>query len=207
MKTCLLVLLVCFSFLSNTTAKGGIYLVNPSFEDTHPMHSKTPWGWHNCGFPEESPPDIQPGSFSVTKEAKDGKTYVGLVVRDNDTWEAVAQRVSSPLEKGKQYSFSVFLARAELYLSISNRTNEQANYSTPAILRIWGGNTFCERGELLAQSKLVEHTDWEAHKFEVKPRKSNWDYILLEAFYKTPVLEPYNGNILIDNCSEIVKKQ
>jgi hypothetical protein len=206
MKKRLFTLLAFFSLLSGAAAQNIIRLVNPSFED-EPKHSVAPAGWYNCGMEEESPPDIQPGSFLVATKAQDGETYVGLVVRDNNTWESLGQKLSMPLEKDSTYSFKAYLARAELYLSISRTTQEQANYAQPIGLRIWGGNKFCEKGELLAETLVVGHTRWRRYSFEFRPRKDSWNYILLEASYDSEDEFAYNGNILIDNCSEIVKKQ
>jgi hypothetical protein len=84
-----------------------IYLQNPSFED-QPRPGNTPESWADCGQMQESPPDVQPyGGFNVTRPAKDGKTYIGFVTRDNKTWEGVSQRLSSPLQQGKCYRFSL----------------------------------------------------------------------------------------------------
>lgn len=100
-----------------------IYLTNPSFEDM-PRHSIAPSGWYDCGFPGESPPDVQPnGEFGVTKPANHGATYLGMVVRDNDTWESVSQKLSRPLKRGQCYEFSLDLARSELYISLSRANN------------------------------------------------------------------------------------
>lgn len=179
-----------------------IQLINPSFEDM-PRHSKAPRAWSDCGFKGESAPDIQPsGIFSVTKPAADGNTYLGLVVRDNDTWESVGQELSRPLEKGKCYSFSIALCRSELYVSISRLSDQTANYTTPAKLRIYGGNGYCEKKELLAESPMIANTRWQDYNFKLEPTK-NYSFLILEAYYKTPTLIPYNGNLLVDNFSEI----
>ncbi|NBU35817.1 MAG: OmpA family protein [Bacteroidetes bacterium] len=179
-----------------------IQLINPSFEDM-PRHSKAPRAWSDCGFKGESAPDIQPsGIFSVTKPAADGNTYLGLVVRDNDTWESVGQELSKPLEKGKCYSFSISLCRSELYVSISRLSDQTANYTTPAKLRIYGGNSICEKKELLAESPIIANTRWQDYNFKLEPGK-NYSFLILEAYYKTPTLVPYNGNLLVDNFSDI----
>ena len=74
-----------------------IRLVNPSFEDV-PKQSSPPLGWADCGFTGESAPDVHPSNFwEVSKPAQNGKTYVGLVVRNNDTWERISQMLESPL--------------------------------------------------------------------------------------------------------------
>ncbi len=182
-----------------------IQLSNASFEG-FPRESMTPRSWYDCGFPNESPPDIHPkiggGEFNVTNEAQHQNTYLGLVVRDNDTWESVSQRLSIPLKGGKCYAFSIHVARSLVYESLSKLTNETANYATPAKLRIWGGNGYCDKTELLGETKEIISTRWLERLFKFEP-KTDVYYITFEAFYKTPVLFPYNGNILLDNASEI----
>ncbi len=180
-----------------------IKLDNPSFED-FPQAGHTPQGWFDCGFAEETPPDVQPsGNFQVIKSAAHGSTYLGLVVRDNNTWESVGQRLKSPLLKGVKYSFSLMLARSELYVSQSRLTNRESNYITPAIIRIWGGSSYCSKEEMLAESEAIGNAAFKQVSFRLTP-KSNYTYLTIEAFYKTPTLFPYNGNILVDNASDIV---
>ncbi len=178
-----------------------ILLANPSFEDL-PLASRPPAGWYDCGFPEESPPDTQPGAFEVDKPPYDGQSYLGMVVRDNDTWESVSQRLSRPLEPGKCYEFTLYMARSMIYVSQSRLNNQQANYTTPAKLRIWGGAGFCNKAELLAESNLVINERWLQYNFRFEPKQYH-TFIVLEAYYKTPTLFPYNGHILIDNASPI----
>lgn len=179
-----------------------IKLVNPSFEDL-PKCCEAPTGWYNCGRSEESPPDIQPGSFQVSKAPSHGETYLGLVVRDNDTWEGVAQRLSRPLEANQCYEFSLDVCRAELYLSLSRTTGEEVNYVTPAKLRIWGGMGYCDKRELLYESALITNTRWLSTTMRLTPKTGGLSFIFIEAYFKTPTLFPYNGNILIDNASPI----
>jgi hypothetical protein len=57
-----------------------IKLENPSFEG-FPQPAFVPEGWFDCGFKSETPPDLQPNpSFQVSKSAKQGKTYLGMVL-------------------------------------------------------------------------------------------------------------------------------
>lgn len=198
----ILLLFVVHSSSAQTTP---IELTNPSFEDM-PRHSKAPRGWYDCGDPYESPPDVHPtpdASFSVSRASFSGDTYLGLVVRDNDTNEAVGQRLRTPLEGGKCYEFSIALSRSNSYISLSRQTAEEVNYTTPAELRIWGGNNYCSKAELLAKSSVVKNTRWLIYNFRFEPSESH-KYIMLEAFYTTPVLFPYNGHLLIDSASAIV---
>lgn len=185
-----------------------IYLSNPSFED-RPQNSVPPKGWRDCGFRNETPPDVHPidppsQGWHVTMEPQHGETYMGMVVRDNDTWERVGQRVDGTLEKGKCYSFSIWLARSPVYVSPSHITRQITNYTTPTVLRIWGGNYDCDRAEMLGESPAVSNTTWREYFFQFNPG-SNFDYIMLEAFYETPTLFPYNGNLLLDNASHIIR--
>lgn len=180
-----------------------IKLNNPSFED-YPAAAYTPKGWFDCGFGGESPPDVQPnGSFGVTKPAFHDSTYLGMVVRDNNTWEAVGQQLKTPLLKNVKYSFSLYACRSDTYMSKSQKTGKDANFISPVIIRIWGGDTYCAKLDLLAESKLITSTDWGKIDFILKP-KENAQYFMIEAFYKIPTLFPYNGNVLVDNLSDIV---
>ncbi|MEL6718428.1 MAG: hypothetical protein AAFP82_06915, partial [Bacteroidota bacterium] len=195
-------ILLAFSLPAQRT----ITLNNPSFED-FPRHSHTPRGWYDCGFPDESPPDIHPemsgGQFSVDQNAQHQKTYLGMVVRDNETWESVAQRLNVPLQQGQCYDFSIHIARSMFYKSLSRVTNEEANYATPCKLRIWAGNGYCDRAQLLGESDKIINSRWLKKNFRFKP-KADYYYILFEVYFETPVLFPYNGNILLDNASDIV---
>lgn len=195
-------LISCMSISVFAQEAQPILLNNPSFEDM-PRHSKEPRGWFDCGDQNESPPDVQPnGGFGVSKDAVDGSTYLGLVVRDNDTWESVGQRLNKPIEANKCYEFSLALSRSGHYVSLSRTTEDQANYVTPAKVRIWGGSSYCNKQELLDETSLITNTEWLKYNFRFEP-KSQHTYIVIEAFYKTPTLFPYNGNVLVDNATPI----
>ncbi|GLR17013.1 OmpA family protein [Portibacter lacus] len=190
-----------------------IYLKNPSFEGL-PRAGGAAYsgisaaGWIDCGpfmFPSETPPDIHPGNFfRVQKPAQDGKTYIGLVARENETWESVSQLLSAPLKEGQCYSINLFLSRSDNYVNkqTNDSSDEVKSQGNPLVLRIYGGLRPCEKKQILAESQLISHTDWRNYEFEFEA-SDNIYYLTLEAFYKTPVLLPYNGNLLIDNISEI----
>lgn len=182
-----------------------IYLENPSFEDI-PGPGRIPRAWTDCGHSQESPPDIQPyGGFNVTRPAKNGRTYIGLVGRENNTWEAVAQRLTDPIAKGTCYKFSLQACKSPIYLSPTRKNQTRpTNFKDGMVIKIWGGNSACDRGELLDEVKeSINHYDWRLYSFEFTPSNADYNYIIIEAYYKTPVLAPYNGNVLIDNASEI----
>ncbi len=200
-----------------------IKLNNPSFEDTPRKGGvlKEIEGWYDCGidnFPEESAPDIHPGGYwGVDDKSYEGETYLGLVVRDNETWESVCQRLITGsgeierIEEGNCYRLSMAVARSEKYLSGSRFALENArpksqayNYNTPVVVRIWGGNSFCNKKELLAKSEPVINSEWETIDLNFTPT-IDCEFITIEAYYNIPVLVPYNGHVLIDNLSEIIQ--
>jgi outer membrane protein OmpA-like peptidoglycan-associated protein len=203
---------VCFMSLC-MNAQEVIKLQNPSFEDLPRKggeFSSPIRGWHDCGlakFPSETPPDIHPvpaTAWEVSKLPYDGETFLGMVTRYNDTYESLSQALSTPIMGGTCYSFSAFIARSELYKSATGRSRDELeNFVKPAVFMIWGGNSFCDKAELLGESPAVSNSDWKMYKFTFQPKKTH-KYITIEAFYKTPILEAYNGHILVDKLSDIV---
>ncbi len=125
-----------------------------------------------------------------------------MVTRDNDTWELVSQKLKDHLKAGKCYSFSAALARSETYISQSRVTQKPTNYVQPIQVRFYGGNESCQKEQLLAFSPLVKNTRWRQYEFIIQPDQ-DYKYITIEAFYSTPTLYPYNGNVLVDNLSPI----
>ncbi len=200
--------LITLTFLLHLhlNAQETIHLNNPSFEGVV-IRNKLPSSWKNAGqyeFPKETPPDHHPNNlFFVKEQAKDGKSYVGLVTRDTRTWESIGQMLSEVLVKGKTYEFSLYLRLPQNYISISRRTRQEANFNQPVILRIWGGRNAFNKTELLAQSPIIDHKEWREYIFRFTPQKDNWKAISFEAYYKEDLISPYNGSTLIDHCSPI----
>ena len=200
----------------HVSAQEKIKLQNPSFEDmprkgVPGMPSIS--GWHDCGlskFPGESPPDIHPvknNAWDVALDAYDGNTYLGMVTRANDTYESLSQALATPIEGGTCYSFSTFLVRSDQYRSATSKTMRMGidsleNFTRPAVFLIWGGNYFCDKAELLGESPPVSNDTWKKYQFTFQPQQTH-RYITIEAFYKTPILEAYNGHVLVDGMSAI----
>jgi len=208
--------LVCCATLT-LQSQETIRLQNPSFED---MPRKGVPGmppikaWHDCGmskFPSETPPDIHPvfdNAWEVAMDPIDGSSYLGMVTRANDTYESLSQALTSPIQGGTCYSFTAYLARSSKYKSATSKTQqlgstELENFVRPAVLLIWGGNYFCDKAELLGESPAVSNETWKKYKFTFQPQKTH-KYITIEAFYKTPILEAYNGHVLVDGLSDII---
>jgi hypothetical protein len=196
MRKLLLLLLLSLTALHAQTIK----FTNPNFEGT-PNHSSLPKPWTDCGFPNESPPDTHPDYiFGVSNRAYAGKTYLGMVTRDNNTWEAVSGALSAPLLQDSCYRFEIALAVSASYISISRETQTTANSIAPTKLRIWGSSD-CQRLELLAESEpLGSPSKWKQYRFEISPRKGSYSHVVLEAYYALDG-RPTNGNLLLDAAS------
>jgi hypothetical protein len=189
MQNLLLLTLSLCSFLGQPSDK--IQFWNPSFEDA-PGTGKCPKGWYTGN--QGSTPDILPGAWEIMFPAQEGKTCMGLIVREDGTHEDISQSISEPLLAGKCYTFTLYLAHSPKYVG----------YNKPTRLRIWGRSEQGGRSQILATSPLIDHSDWRQYKFELSP-SSNVTQLIFEADYAPGVVFKYKGNILLDNCSPLEK--
>ena len=180
-----------------------ILLKNPSLED-FARRSKPPIEWYFCGPSGESPPDVHPcGSFKVNQKPIHGNTFIGMVVRDNNSWESIGQQLSQPLKAEQCYEFSLYASRSGQYVSYSREAGRVVNFNTPAIIRIWGGSQYCNHAELLAESSPIEQIHWESFVFQFRPTE-DYNHFIIEAYYQAALPQPYPGNVLIDKLSPII---
>ncbi len=185
-------LFLCLSLASfSEQPSEKIYFRNPSFEDV-PGAGKCPKGWYS-GY-QGSTPDIMPGAWDIMFPPQDGKTCVGLIVREDGTREDISQAMAEPLVGGKCYAFTLYLAHSPKYVG----------YNKPTRLRILGSSEKGGRSELLATSKLIDHADWRQYKFELSP-SSTLTQLIFEVDYAPGVVFKYKGNLLLDNCSPLEK--
>lgn len=206
-------LLPPYAFMGNPFATAGleeiqkppsaavIHLENPSFENS-PV-TITPTGWCDCGAEMATPPDVQPGEYGVATPPAHGVSYVSMVVREDSTWESICQRLPQALAIGASYRFSLKLARSDDFMGFVSKSEAVHPFASPTILQIWGGNLYCDRRELLYQSAPVTDTLWQEYKMLLTPRHNNYNFLILECRQVPQRKEPYNGNLLIDQCSEI----
>jgi len=203
-----------------------IILINPSLEGEVKMGSTINGyelmnGWLDCSpylFPTESPADVHPnGIFEVTKMAHEGETYIGMVVRENGSFEAITQKLNVPLQENECYIMSLFLARSDEYVSRYYRQTgskskfngrKQSRMPTKgqagaSIFRLYGGDRACN-GDLLAETNLIEHTDWKKYKIVFKAPASI-EYLTFSAFFGDSGEPTYRGNLLMDHISPIVR--
>ena len=185
-----LVAIFLLLMLSMTASGQPPRLLNPSFEG-EPRDATIPRGWYQCE--KGTTPDILPGPWGVYLEADAGETYLGLITRENGTWESIGQRLSKPMEQDECYYITVSLAHSDAYMG----------YDQPIKLRIWGGKNKCGRTQLLGESKRIENSEWETHSFDFTA-KEKMQYIIVEAYHSDDEYS-YRGNILVDNISAIHK--
>jgi hypothetical protein len=167
-----------------------IYLENASFEGT-PQDATVPIGWHPCEA--GTTPDILPGFWGVYTEASDGDTFVGVITREDGSWESIGQRLQVPIKSKECYSFKMDLAHSQTY----------SGYNQPLKVRIWGCQSRCSKDQLIAETKFIKHSDWETYEFQFFAKK-DLNYILIEAHYADNSFS-YRGNVLIDNIMPFKK--
>lgn len=180
------------AFLSAFLAPLGAFIEwrNPSFEG-EPERSKCPVSWVEAA--PGSTPDIQPGAWGVqSPSAKDGRTYLGLIAREDGSRESIGQVLPEKLKAGKCYRFSVWVAHASSY----------TGYDLPLRLRVLGGSSSGSLEQTLAASQAVSSEKWT--EFTVRfTAKSDISFIAFEADYAPGALKFYKGNILLDHLSPI----
>jgi hypothetical protein len=186
------------------TAAVPLSLINPSFEQIDAKEE--PFRWSSCNFSQETPPDLQPGLFGCTLLAQQGKHYMGMVARDNNTFESISQNIVKPLKAGVCYRLSVYLAKSSQYNSQSRATSVLVNYNRPLKLTIWGTDVnfgskcTIKPEDWLAESLPIHNDAWRKYTFYIQPPKDVYSLV----FSANHVVEqPYNGNLLIDNISTI----
>ena len=197
MKIKLLILLL---ILAGKSFGQPIALWNASFEEDVRSFGYMDRGWYNCGSAQETPPDIQPGTHKIDLPAADGRHYVSMVVRDDNSREIIGQALTKPLQKDSFYILTLSVARSIQMMSATKSSKEIVSFATPVGLKVWGGDSPCDKKQLLAEIPPVIHTEWKAMELDLQP-EMEITHIFLEACHKTPNLFPYNGNLLIDNLS------
>ncbi len=176
--------------LFTITSHAQIELDNASFEGT-PQDATLPQGWFGCEM--GTTPDIMPGVWGVIMEPSEGESYIGLITREDGSYESIGQRLPEAMVKDLCYSFSLDLARSKTY----------AGYNFPVQIRIYAGNKKCQTKQLLWSSPTISHEEWETYKVEFTPKK-NFNYIIIEAYYGDGLLFKYNGNILLDAMTPLI---
>ena len=183
------VIYISFFFLYNSPLFCQSLLKNASLEGQH-GDASMPRGWY--AESEGTTPDILPGYWGVYIEPADGESYVGLITREDGSFESIGQRLVLPLNKDQCYSLSLALAHSEEY----------SGYNSALKLRVWLSDKRSVRQQLIFESPTIRSEEWKIYRFEFTP-ESQKTHIILEAFINDKPLS-YKGNILIDRLSSIV---
>ncbi|MBR9920905.1 MAG: hypothetical protein GYB31_08695 [Bacteroidetes bacterium] len=205
MKISIITLIALVFFSGNVLAQTPLLLFNPDFEESPAGASTTPEGWIHCGFPRATPPDVHGMNTQfamVADDPKFGEQYVGLVARDNNTWEDLGQKLEFPLEANKWHFLSFYAKKADIYRSRSQATGREINLDGPLVMLIYGSSEACAQEEMLAVTPVLDYGDWTKVSVSFVPTKA-YDYFWFEVHYDDPEAEPYNGNVLLDNFSPI----
>lgn len=178
---------IIFIFITYT-AHGQVLIDNTSLEGT-PADATMPAGWF--AGTKGTTPDILPGYWGVYTEPEDGDSYVGMITREDGSYESISQRLTGKLIEGSCYSMSLYLAYSDNY----------TGYNNPIHLRVWMSDIKNERQQLIYTSPLIKSEDWKKYNFDFTPESDKY-YIILEAHISD---EPkaHKGNILIDKISPI----
>jgi hypothetical protein len=175
---------------------------NPSFEGK----AKTglvPEGWESHSFEGHTPPDTQPCNCGgVYKKAADGDTYIGLLIREDNSWEAIGQLLPIELIAGQTYMFNLNACRASRYLQLYGQDKMITNFRRPAIIRLWGGTYSNPFVHLLAQTETIFNEEWKPYTL-IFNAPGSINYLTLEAYFSVGTAEAYHGNVLIDQLSPI----
>jgi hypothetical protein len=167
-----------------------INVVNGGFED-QAADATVPKGWMPCE--ENTTPDILPGFWGEYGDASQGKTYIGLITRDDGTFESIGQKLSKSLKAGECYEFKIDLRKGAIY----------AGFIKPLKLRIWMGESLCDMDQVVYLSSEIKHIDWKSYLIQFSPKKE-YKYIRIEAHYKDGDFS-YKGNVILDNMTSIKK--
>jgi hypothetical protein len=177
-----------FFILTGYTSHSQIIIDNTSFEGT-PADATMPAGWFAGS--EGTTPDILPGYWGVYNEPEDGDSYVGMITRQDGSYESISQRLGGTVEQGSCYSMSLYLAFSDNY----------TGYNNPIHLRVWISDKKNKRQQLVFTSPKIKSEDWKKYSFDFTPETDKY-YIILEAFINEKPTS-HKGNILIDKISPI----
>lgn len=167
-----------------------IPLVNPSMEDK-PKDNKAPTGW----LIADQTPDIQPGMYKVYVPPTDGKSYVGLHSGPGYL-EGISQELLTEMREGRSYNLSFDLAYYAAYVY-------KGCYGH---VSIYGGNSPGDTAELLWNSGVFYHTNWQRYSANINP-SANYKYMSVYATV-TPLEcdSKYGVVALIDNLSPALRQ-
>lgn len=201
----------------STSNPNSIQLQNPSFDIGY-YGSPVAWGLYVVenerakeffGFNRKASDhtlSLNYGVGELNVRPSEGRNFTSLVASEAGVWAGFSQTlIGGSLKAGTEYELNIDLAFAKKYKEILPGGYRGVHFKNPLRLRIWAGTATNLRQELLAQTGAVTHQQWKRYAFVLAPLQGNYNSIFLEATYISDIGQPYNGNLLLDNCSSIVK--
>ena len=73
----------------------------------------------------------------VTKKPFEGDSYVGFMVRGNNSNESISQKLVTPIQAGNCYGFKIAICKSEIYSSVVGRPHVHPNYGNKIILKLF----------------------------------------------------------------------
>lgn len=178
----------------NVAGQERVFWQNASFEQSM-SNGQTAAAWSDCGDNNESVAQLlpDPNSDLQALDPHQGFQYLGLRTYKDGSYQALGQELTTPLLPGSCYALGVYLARA---------TRPDTTENDPLCFRIWGGNDYCDRWEILAETFPVNHQDWQEYLFTFSPVQA-YRFITIEAYYDRKAEYAYDGWLLVDHLSAI----
>jgi len=181
------------------------YLNDRSFEEYRSSTEEK--SWQDCArdiFEGNSPPGIHytdSYTYGFSHPASEGKQYISLIARDNKTWELLGQKLNYALKKDSCYRFSVDLRHEDEFESFTkSNKNEKQFYDTKLLLTVSLSEGLCYPDQVIYRSEAIWNTEWEKYEIQFIPTQ-DYNFIIFEANYANG--QPGNGNIMMDNLSDI----
>ncbi len=141
--------------------------------------------------------------YRQEEKSQKGSTHVALATYANGTRENVGQKLKYPIIRGHTYEMDIWLAWSPVRTTVHpiQHLSSVERDLRPIKIQLYGfRSTEDMSNSLLAETSVVDHIEWKKYTLEwTSPGK--YQYFYLVATWDGP--ESYNGNILIDNISDI----
>lgn len=171
-------MIMLFSVLTNgLRAQNPFTIPSPGFEGTV-AQAITPTGWVAC----RNTPDTQDGSLSGTSALPfQGNTYLGIHALPNFD-ERAAAVLTSPMQPGQPYEFSMYLTIAGLNIPQSTLWNAANQGHNPGVMRLYGGLNSCGPDTLLWESPTISPgAGWTRVSVKFTPNKAYTHLVFIPA--------------------------
>lgn len=188
-----------------------IIIQDPSFE----IDSFKASQWIDLGFKRFTPPDLHSPDETlrrVTTKAKDGDKFISMVTRKNETYEQIGQFLSKPLKADTKYVLKISSSHFPKFKAIATN-GKMMPFERPILIRIKVYDF--DKNEVLTQKilrgegwscfsdgELIKNEEWEEQEYILEP-KFDSNLIVIQCWWETPIIFPYNGHLLIDYVSNI----